>query len=70
MKITVKAATENPDGSVDCLVNFDAEGLGFLVQEGIIAIFKQCINQAKKEAKRKAKNEKVYKRVVERSCRV
>ena len=57
MKITIIRTTENPDGSVDCVVNFDAEGLGLLVQEGIIAILKQYITQCKKEAKRKEKNE-------------
>ena len=35
MNITILKTTENPDGSADCLVNFDAEGLGFLVQEGV-----------------------------------
>jgi hypothetical protein len=55
MEIKITKTTENPDGSVDCLVNFDAEGLGFLVQEGVIAILKQYIEQCKKEAKRKRK---------------
>ena len=59
MNITVIKTTENPDGSADCVVSFDAEGLGFLVQEGVLAIFKQYIKQCKKEAKnkRKKKNE-------------
>jgi hypothetical protein len=57
MNITILKTTENPDGSADCLVNFDAEGLGFLVQEGVLAILKQYIKQCEKEAKRKAKNE-------------
>ena len=55
MEIKVIKTTENPDGSVDCVVNFDAEGLGFLVQEGVIAILKQYIEQCKKEAKKKRK---------------
>jgi hypothetical protein len=57
MNITVIKTTENPDGSADCIVRFDAEGLGFLVQEGVLAILKQYIEQCKKEAKRKGKNE-------------
>jgi len=59
MNITVIKTTENPDGSADCLIRFDAEGLGFLVQEGVLAILKQYIEQCKKEAKnkRKKKNE-------------
>ena len=55
MEIKIIKTTENPDGSVDCVVNFDAEGLGFLVQEGVIAILKQYIEQCKKEAKKKRK---------------
>ena len=57
MNITIIKTTENPDGSADCLLRFDEEGLGFLVQEGVIAILKQYIKQCEKEAKRKAKNE-------------
>jgi hypothetical protein len=57
MEIKIIKTTENPDGSADCLLRFDEEGLGFLVQEGVIAILKQYIEQCKKEAKRKAKNE-------------
>jgi hypothetical protein len=59
MNITVIKTTENPDGSADCLVRFDAEGLGLLVQEGVLAILKQYIKQCEKEAKnkRKKKNE-------------
>jgi hypothetical protein len=53
MNITVIETTENPDGSADCIVRFDSEGLGFLVQEGILAILKQYIKQCKKEAKQK-----------------
>jgi hypothetical protein len=57
MEIKIIKTTENPDGSADCLLRFDAEGLGFLVQEGVTAILKQYIDQCEKEAKRKAKNE-------------
>jgi hypothetical protein len=55
MEIKIIKTTENPDGSADCLIRFDAEGLGFLVQEGVIAILKQYIEQCKKEAKKKRK---------------
>jgi hypothetical protein len=55
MNITIIKTTENPDGSADCLLRFDEEGLGFLVQEGVIAILKQYIEQSKKEAKKKRK---------------
>ena len=57
MKITITKVTENPDGSADAVVNFDAEGLGFLIQEGVTAILLQYIEQCKKEATtKKAKN--------------
>ena len=58
MEIKIIKTTENPDGSVDCVVNFDAEGLGFLVQEGVIAILKQYIEQCKKEAKKESKKKR------------
>jgi hypothetical protein len=57
MEIKIIKTTENPDGSADCLLRFDEEGLGFLVQEGVLAILRQYIDQCEKEAKRKAKNE-------------
>ena len=57
MHIPILKTTENPDGSADCLLRFDEEGLGFLVQEGVLAILRQYIDQCEKEAKRKAKNE-------------
>jgi hypothetical protein len=59
MKIIILKTTENPDGSADCLIRFDAEGLGFLIQEGTLAILKQYVKQCKKESKnkRKKKNE-------------
>ena len=55
MKITITKVTENPDGSADAVVNFDAEGLGFLIQEGVTAILLQYIEQCKKEAQAKEK---------------
>jgi hypothetical protein len=49
MEITVKVIKENKDGSADALVNFDKEGLEFLVQEGVLSILRQYIEQQKKE---------------------
>jgi hypothetical protein len=49
MEITVKVIKENKDGSADAEVNFDSEGLGFLVQEGLLSILRQYIEQQKKE---------------------
>jgi hypothetical protein len=52
MNITLKVIKENKDGSADAVVNFDKEGLEFLIQEGILSILKQYIEQQKKEKKR------------------
>ena len=52
VNITLKVIKENKDGSADAVVNFDKEGLEFLVQEGILSILKQYIEQQKKEKKR------------------
>lgn len=49
MNITVEVIKEHEDGSADAIVKFDKEGLGFLVQEGILSILKQYIQQQKKE---------------------
>ena len=41
----MKTIKENKDGSADAVVNFDKEGLEFLVQEGVLSILKQYIEQ-------------------------
>jgi len=70
MEITVKVIKENKDGSADAEVNFDSEGLGFLVQEGLLSILKQYIEQnenAKQGAKlRKKLATKTTKKVVKK----
>jgi hypothetical protein len=45
MNITIKTIKENKDGSADAVVNFDKEGLEFLIQEGVLSILKQYIEQ-------------------------
>ena len=47
MEIKLKVIKENKDGSADAIVNFDKEGLEFLVQEGILAVITQSIEQNK-----------------------
>jgi len=47
MKIELKIINENEDGSANAMVDFDKEGLEFLVQEGIIHILEQYIEQNK-----------------------
>jgi len=49
MNIQVEIVKEHEDGSADALVHFDAEGLGILVEAGIISILRQYIDQNKKK---------------------
>ncbi len=50
MKIELIEMTENPDGSADCQLNIDADGMKFLIQEGLIAVLWKAIDQAKEES--------------------
>ena len=47
MDIKVKIIKENKDGSANAMVDFDAEGLEFLVQEGILSLIQQYIAENK-----------------------
>ena len=49
MDIRVEIVKENEDGSADALVHFDKEGLGILVEEGVISILRQYIEQKKEK---------------------
>lgn len=53
MNIQIKIVKEHEDGSADALVHFDAEGLGMLVEEGILSILRKYIEQEKNDNKRK-----------------
>ena len=58
MNITVKIIKENKDGSANATVDFDKEGLEFLVQEGLLSVMQQYIEQnenAKEGAKLRKK---------------
>lgn len=55
MNIQIEIIKENKDGSADALVHFDKEGLGILVEAGIISILRQYIDQQKKTAKKEKK---------------
>jgi hypothetical protein len=55
VNIRIEVIKENEDGSADAEVNFDKEGLEFLVQEGVLSILKQYVKQQKKEIKREQK---------------
>ena len=50
MQIKIEIVKENKDGSADAMIHFDAEGLGVLVEAGIISVLRQYIEQEKKEA--------------------
>ena len=51
MDIKIEIVKENEDGSADALVHFDKEGLGILIEAGIISILRQYIEEEKKEKK-------------------
>ena len=53
MQIQIEIIKEHKDGSADALVHFDKEGLGILVETGVISILRQYIEQEKKKAKKK-----------------
>ena len=53
MNIQIEIVKENEDGSADALVHFDKEGLGILVETGVISILRQYIKQENKKAKKK-----------------
>jgi hypothetical protein len=52
MNIQIEIVKEHKDGSADALVHFDAEGLGILVEAGILSILRQYIDQKKVEEKK------------------
>lgn len=43
MDIKLKVIKENKDGSANAIVDFDKEGLEFLVQEGLLAVITRAI---------------------------
>ena len=53
MDIKIEIIKENEDGSADALVHFDKEGLGILIEAGVISILRQYIEQEKNANKGK-----------------
>ena len=47
MNIKLEIIKENKDGSANAMVDFDKEGLEFLVQEGLLSLINQAIAQDK-----------------------
>ena len=43
MKIQVKIVKELPDGSAECLVDFDKAGMKFMLQAGFDAIMEEAV---------------------------
>lgn len=49
MQIQIEIIKENEDGSADAKVHFDAEGLGILLESGIISVLRQYVEQQKRK---------------------
>ena len=62
MEIKLKIIKENKDGSANASVDFDKEGLEFLVQEGIIHILEDYIKQNKNAQEGQKLREKLEKK--------
>lgn len=58
MNIQIEIVKEHKDGSADALVHFDAEGLGVLVEAGVINVLRQYIEQQKRGNKNDKKRQK------------
>jgi len=61
MEIKVRIVKENADGSANAMVDFDKEGLEFLVQEGVLAVISEHIRRDKNAQKGKKLREKLEK---------
>lgn len=51
MEIKLRVIKENKDGSANASVDFDREGLEFLVQEGLLRVLEDYIKQNKNAQK-------------------
>jgi len=45
MEIKIETVKENPDGSADAVVHFNAEGLKYLIQHAVIDILTKYVEQ-------------------------
>lgn len=64
MNITIEMVSENKDGSANCDINFDAEGLKYLIQHAVIDILtkhaaQNPIRQPDKDAKSNVRSKRV-----------
>ena len=49
MNIQIKIVKENPDGSADARVTFDAEALEYMVEYSVTGMLKEYVEKTKKE---------------------
>ena len=68
MEIKLKIVKENKDGSANAVVDFDKEGMEFLVQEGMIHILEQYIEQNKNAQEGKKLRERLEKKAKKRKA--
>lgn len=45
MEIRIETVKENPDGSADAVIHFNAEGLKYLIQHAVIDILTKYVQQ-------------------------
>jgi hypothetical protein len=62
MEIKLKIVKENKDGSANASVDFDKEGMEFLIQEGMIHILERYIKQNKNAQEGKKLRERLEKK--------
>ena len=62
MEIKLKIVKENKDGSANAVVDFDKEGLEFLVQEGLLRVLEAYIEQNKNAQEGKKLRERLEKK--------
>ena len=66
MEIKLKIINENEDGSANAMVDFDKEGMEFLVQEGLLSVIEQYIKQNKNAQEGQKLREKLEKKAKEK----
>ena len=66
MEIKVRIVKENADGSANAMVDFDKEGLEFLVQEGVLAVISEHIRRDKNAQEGKKLRKSIEKKKVKK----
>lgn len=59
MKITIEEVKENEDGSADAVINFDNEGLKYLIQYAVLDILTKWVEQRPIEQPQSEKKVKI-----------